>query len=891
MQFFKSSARQLDYNGRNNPESFVDRGCSRPIAELRMPQAQPQHTPVMQQYLGIKAEHPDKLLFYQMGDFYELFFDDARHAAELLDLTLTARGHAEGEPIPMAGVPIHAAESYLARLLKLGQTVAICDQIGDPASAKGPVERKVTRTLTPGTVTDDALLDETSDTVVMALFSDGSQAGHSQLGIATLDLGSGRFEISEIPDETALVDELERLSPAEILLSESDVLTLEPGWQARLRRLPPWRFEKAAASDTLCTQFAVDHLDGFGCAGMSAAIVAAAAVLNYSREMHGQALTHVQSLEVQQNNDVIRMDAATRRNLEISSSISGQNEHTLLALLNSCRSAMGTRLLKRWLNSPLRDHQQLRERLHAVDALLSALDLESLRSNLREVRDIERIATRIHLRTARPRDLLRLKLSLAALPLIKGVVTAQTSPRLDALVESIGCFAVTAQLLERALVDEPPATLRDGGVLADGYNRELDQLRATSADADAWLIALEQRERERSGVSNLKVGYNRVHGYYLELPRSQSDQVPDDYQRRQTLKASERFVTTELKSFESKILGAAQAALRHEKSLYEDLLNELAGVVNALHASARAIAELDVLAAFAERARELQWSKPEFSDEAAIKICDGRHPVVEQIQHEPFVGNDLTLSERRKLLLITGPNMGGKSTYMRQSALIVLLAHVGSFVPASAATLGPVDAIYSRIGAADNLAEGKSTFMVEMSEVANIVRHATAESVVIVDEIGRGTSTYDGLSLAWAAAEQLALVNQSYTLFATHYFELTALAESIDTINNIRLDAVEHNHDVVFLHSVSEGPADRSFGLAVARRAGVPKPLVERAGQILATLEQGLRQPTATDNTQMSLFKHDHPVIEALELLDPDSLTPREALQTLYRLRSLIDDS
>ncbi|MGE0484780.1 MAG: DNA mismatch repair protein MutS [Gammaproteobacteria bacterium] len=844
-----------------------------------------EHTPVMQQYLGIKARHPDTLLFYRMGDFYELFFDDARRAAELLEITLTARGHSGGEPIPMAGVPVHAAEAYLARLLRLGEAVAICEQVGDPSESRGPVERKVTRILTPGTVTDDALLDERRDNLIV-----GVAGGGVRYGLASLDLGAARFRVMELDSVAALEEEIERLGAAEILAPETFPVLADRELARRVRRLPDWRFDGDGARRALCSHFGVDDLDGFGCAGLQAAIDAAGGLLGYCRETQGQALTHLDSLTVEHHDAGIRLDRATRRNLELTEALSGRAEHCLLGVLDTTRTTMGARLLRRWLTGPRREQAVLRRRHHAVDSLLTVLDLDAVRDILRAVADVERIAARVALGSARPRDLSRLRDTLPSLPRLQTLLTADASPLLDELRADCAPLPELHAVLARALTESPPQQVRDGGVIAEGYDAELDTLREAGADSDAWLVALESRERVRSGIATLKVGYNRVHGYYIEVSRAQAGKVPADYQRRQTLKAAERYVTAELKQFETRILGAADKAARREKALYDALVERVATDVPRLQRAAAALASLDVLATFAERAAILQWVQPEFTDEAVIHIAGGRHPVVERFLDQPFVANDLELGESRRLLLVTGPNMGGKSTYMRQTALIALLAHVGSFVPATAARFGPLDAIYSRIGAADNLAGGQSTFMVEMSEVANILHNATTASLVIVDEIGRGTSTYDGLALAWAAAEHLAVTNRAFTLFSTHYFELTRLAESAPGVANVRLDAVEHGDDVVFMHSVREGPANRSFGLAVARRAGVPSGVVRRARELLQSLEDRPPGTNADSAPQMPLFGGVHPVVEALEMLDPDALSPRDALETLYRLRSLLDD-
>lgn len=856
-----------------------------------MPPAKSDHTPVMQQYLGLKAGHPDVLLFYRMGDFYELFYDDAKRAADLLDLTLTARGTSAGEPIPMAGVPAHAADGYLARLLKLGESVAVCEQIGDPATSRGPVERRVTRVLTPGTVTDEALLEQDRDTLVAAVCRVGPQ-----LGLAWIDLGGGRFRVTEPVDSAELEAELERLAPAELLADEDERDIVPRAWRDCVRPLPPWRFDAAGAERRLCEQFDVDRLDGFGCGAMTAGVAAAGALLQYCRDTQGGELPHVRGIAVERTGEAVALDAATRRNLELVSALAGDDRHTLAAVLDTTRTAMGSRLLRRWLTRPLRDQHVLAARHQAVDALMTTLDLAGLREALGGVRDVERVTARVALGTARPRDLAHLRDTLAIVPSIRGALDANAGPRLEALRAAIDELPALRALLERALVDSPPQLVRDGGVIAPGYDEELDTLRSTHEDADAELARLAERERERSGIAQLKVGYNRVHGYYIEVSRAQAANVPEDYARRQTLKAAERYVTPELKAFEARILGASERALRREKALYEALVAAVAADVAALQTNASALAELDVLAAFAERATALQLVQPRFRSAPGLDIEGGRHLLVEQFQDAPFVANDLRLDADRRLLVVTGPNMGGKSTYMRQNALIALLAHAGCFVPATAAEFGPLDAVYSRVGASDNLAGGQSTFMVEMSEIANILHNATPASLVIVDEIGRGTSTYDGMALAWAAAEHLARVNRAFTLFATHYFELTALAEEVAGVANVRLDAVEHGEDVVFMHAVREGAASRSFGIAVARRAGVPRPVVERARTRLAALERREPPPvpaTAADDgraPQLALFPGEHPVVEALEMIDLDGLTPREALETLYRLRSLLDE-
>jgi DNA mismatch repair protein MutS len=844
-----------------------------------------QHTPMMQQYLRIKAEHPELLLFYRMGDFYELFYEDARRAARLLDITLTARGQSAGAPIPMAGVPVHAAEQYLARLLRLGESVAICEQLGDPATSpttnKGPLERAVTRIVTPGTVTDEALLDERRDTLIVALNLRGEN-----VGIAALDLAAGRFTVQELSGEDALSAELARLAAAELLVSEDAALPAVLAQMNGLRRRPPWLFERDAAQRLLCAQFGTRDLAGFGCDGLDLAVGAAGCLLGYVQETQKGALPHLTGLSVETRADTLILDAASRRNLELDSNLSGHTEYTLLGLFDRCATAMGTRLLRRWFNRPLRARDTLRLRQHALGALVEDKRHATLCEPLRAIGDVERILGRVALRSARPRDLVALRQALAALPKLHTALHGLDSPRLTALDGELGNHDTLHALLSRAIAETPAPLLRDGGVIASGYDAELDELRGLSRNADDFLVELEARERTRTGIGNLKVGYNRVHGFYIEVPRAQAAQVPDDYHRRQTLKGAERYLTDELRAFEHKVLSARERSLARERLLYETLLDTLAAALPALTRCAAACAELDVLANLAERATALDLNAPEFSDTPGLCIEAGRHPVVEAALDAPFTPNDLVLDEARRMLIVTGPNMGGKSTYMRQAALIVLLAHVGSFVPAARAVIGPFDRIFTRIGAGDDLASGRSTFMVEMTETANILHNATAQSLVLMDEIGRGTATYDGLALAWACAAQLASEVRAFTLFATHYFELTALPEDHPTIANVHLDAIEHHDSIVFLHAVKDGPADRSYGLQVAALAGVPAPVLAAARRKLATLET--RATTTAPPAQLPLFAARDTLREALTALDPDTLTPRSALDALYRLKSLI---
>ena len=850
-----------------------------------------QHTPLMKQFFAAKAEHPDILLFFRMGDFYELFYDDARKAARLLDITLTQRGASAGAPIPMAGVPVHAMEGYLARLVALGESVAICEQIGDPALAKGLVERKVVRIVTPGTVTDEALLQERRDTLLLAV-----SRGRGSYGLAWADLAGGRFLVSEVGGEDQLAAELARLDPAEILLPDEDgwppFLATLPG----LRRRPPWGFEADACRRQLLRFFQLHDLTGFGLEDKPLATGAAGALLAYVEETQKQRLPHLTAIAFESADDGIAINAATRRHLELDSRTDGRVEHTLLGVLDASISPMGGRLLRRWLNRPLRDRRVLGERHHAVATFLESGVHEALRERFRGLGDVERILSRIALRSARPRDLSTLRDGLAMLPDLRALLAPLDSPRLAALAAELGEHAQNASLLARAVVPQPPVLLRDGGVIAEGFDAELDELRVLSTNADQFLVDLEARERAATGIATLKVGYNRVHGYFIEISKGQSERAPTHYTRRQTLTGAERYITEELKAFEDKVLSARERSLAREKGLYEDLLDALNDRLEALRRCAGALSELDVLAAFAERAQALDWSRPELTDAAGLRIERGRHPVVEAVRSEPFEPNDLMLDEDRRMLVITGPNMGGKSTYMRQNALIVLLAHVGSFVPASRAVIGPIDRILTRIGAGDDLARGQSTFMVEMAETSYILHHASAQSLVLMDEIGRGTSTYDGLALAEACARHLAHHNRAYTLFATHYFELTALAEPGSGIANVHLDAVEHGDRLVFMHAVKDGPANRSFGLQVAALAGLPRAVVEQARRTLVELEQrgaptavAATSPATLDSPlQFGLFApQSSPAMEALAAIDPDELTPKQALEALYRLKLL----
>lgn len=846
---------------------------------------------MMQQYWKLKREHPDQLMFYRMGDFYELFYEDAKKAAKLLDITLTARGQSAGKSIPMAGIPFHSVEGYLAKLVKLGESVAICEQIGDPATSKGPVERQVVRIITPGTISDEALLDERRDNLLTSVVGD-----ERLFGLAVLDITSGRFSVQELRGWENLLAELERLNPAELLYPDDWPAGLPLEKRRGAHRRAPWDFDRDSAYKSLCQQFATQDLKGFGCDGLTLAIGAAGCLLGYARETQRTALPHLRSLRHERLDDTVILDGASRRNLELDVNLAGGRDNTLQSVIDRCQTAMGSRLLGRWLNRPLRDRTILEARQDAIACLLENYRFETLQPQLKEIGDVERILARIGLRNARPRDLARLRDALAALPQLQAAMSPLEAPHLQTLAGSIRTYPELADLLARAIIDNPPAVIRDGGVLKQGYDAELDELLSLSENAGQFLIDLEAREKARTGLPNLKVGYNRIHGYYIELPRVQAEQAPADYIRRQTLKGAERFITPELKAFEDKALSAKSRALAREKALYEELLEILIDQLAPLQETAAALAELDVLADLAERALNLDLNRPRFVEEPCLRISQGRHPVVEQVLDTPFVANDLELDDATRMLIITGPNMGGKSTYMRQTALIVLLAHIGSFVPAASCELSLVDRIFTRIGSSDDLAGGRSTFMVEMSETANILHNATQRSLVLMDEVGRGTSTFDGLSLAWAAAEQLAQ-QRAFTLFATHYFELTVLPESQSAAANVHLDAVEHNERIVFLHHVLPGPASQSYGLAVAQLAGVPNAVIQRAREHLARLEatslpheaphreMGKPLPPIQNDLFASLA---HPVLEELGRTNPDELSPRQALELIYTLKSRI---
>ncbi len=848
---------------------------------------------MMQQYLRIKSEHPDTLLFYRMGDFYELFYDDAKRAAQLLDISLTARGKSGGDPIPMAGVPYHAVEGYLAKLVKLGVSVAICEQVGDPATSKGPVERQVQRIVTPGTLTDEALLDDHKENLLVAVCHQDKK-----FGLAALDLSTGRFSLCDADDEIGLKAHLARLAPAELLYSEDFSYAHLVADMKGARRRPLWEFERQSAIEQLTAQFCTQDLNGFGVNDDHPGIGAAGCVLQYVKDTQRSALPHIRALLIENSEHWIQLDEATRRNLEISVNLAGGRDNTLLSALDTTATAMGGRLLNRWLHHPITDKHQLTERQSAIASLIEFDDI--LTGQLKHIGDIERIISRLALRSARPRDFARLRDALKALPgliaSIEQCIANSASSCLARLVNACLGFEQAAELLSTAINENPPVVIRDGGVIASGYSTELDELRDLAAGATQYLEELEAREKARTGISSLKVGYNKVHGFYIEIGKASSAQVPADYIRRQTLKNNERYIVPELKAHEDKVLTSQSRALALEKALYDELFDKLMPQLADFINCAQAIAQIDVLHCLAERAETLDYHPPQWAAGTSVCYDNGRHPVVEQVMKEPFIGNPLVLNDKRQMLVITGPNMGGKSTYMRQTALIVLLAHIGSYVPAENTQIGEIDRIFTRIGASDDLASGRSTFMVEMTETATILHNATPKSLVLMDEIGRGTSTFDGLSLAWATASHLAEKVNALTLFATHYFELTQLAEQFSNVVNVHVSAIEHNDTIRFMHSIQEGAANQSYGLHVAQLAGVPKGVIKAAKLKLAQLEHESASTAATgakSNAPQPLqlaIPESHPLVSAFAAVNPDELSPRQALDTLYRLRQLLDD-
>ena len=846
-----------------------------------------QHTPMMQQYLRIKADYRDTLLLYRMGDFYELFYDDAQQASDLLGIALTARGQSNGKPIPMAGVPAHAVDSYLNRLLKQGKNVAICDQIGDPANSHGPVERKVTRVLTPGTLTDDSLLENHHQNLLCGIYI----SANGSAGMAYLELASGRFHCAELADENALVSELERLQPAEILI-ETDLA--DHHWlsqQTCVRQLPQWYFDADSGRRLLLEQFGLADLNSLDLEQAPLAIAAAGCVLRYAQQTQCTAMPHLQPPHIQQYDANLVLDARTRRSLEITVNLSGNPAQTLISVFDRTATAMGYRELQRWLTQPLRDRVPIRHRQQAIRALMQGADIVALQAILKQIGDLERVQSRIGLGSARVRDLLHLRRALDVLPKLPAVLANCDTALLSSLMQAIDDHPELDRLLHQAIAAEPALLIADGGVIASGYDTDLDDLRRLASDGDHYLHQLEQEERRCSGVTTLKIGYNRVHGYYIELPRSRASKVPAEYIRRQTLKNSERYTTNSLKQFEDRILSARARALEREKQLYNALLSQLLNYLPSLQRMVAALSKLDVLSNLAERAQTLNLCQPRLTDDPQIVIEGGRHPVVDAHLDAPFIENDVMLNQECRMLIITGPNMGGKSTLMRQTALIVLLAHVGSFVPAKTATIGAVDRIFTRIGGGDDLASGRSTFMVEMTEMAHILHRASACSLVLIDEIGRGTSTYDGLALALACAVHLGTVNNALTLFATHYFELTRLPLQYHTMRNIHLEAREHEDKIIFMYRVKDGPASRSYGIQVAHLAGVPRTVITHAQDLLRTLEKSdnsiARIPGDISPTPMPERPMPSALHQRLQLADPDTLTPRAALALIYELKTL----
>ncbi|MFQ5469559.1 MAG: DNA mismatch repair protein MutS [Gammaproteobacteria bacterium] len=846
-----------------------------------------QHTPMMQQYLRIKCEYPDMLLFYRMGDFYELFYDDARKASSILDITLTSRGQSGGEPVPMAGIPYHSVDNYLGKLVTLGESVAICEQVGDPKKSKGPVEREVVRIVTPGTVTDEALLDERKDNLLVALCH-----LNSLFGLAIADVSSGRLSIMEMDSWQDVHDELHRLEPAELLVSEDSEFLKDLSDLSGIKGMPDWYFELDTAEHIVTKQMETKDLSGFGCNEATAAIGASGCLIQYVHSTQKNRLPHLKSIRYEHRNDSVILDATSKKNLEIDRNLSGGRKHTLMWVMDHTSTPMGSRMLNRWLNRPLRNRDHLNKRLQAIGSIIEADCIDTISNVLHCVGDIERILTRIGLKTARPRDLTSLRTTLQRIPDLHSCLTGLDSARLNELKLSLGHHPEVYHLIQSAIIEEPPSLIRDGGVIAQGYDQDLDDLRAIKENSAEYLIDLEQREKNRTGINTLKVNYNRIHGYYIEVGKSYSNNVPEEYIRRQTLKNAERYITPELKSFEEKALSSRERALSREKQLYDEILEKILPWLKSLQSTAESLAELDVLVNLAERTETLELNPPQLVSEPGINIKQGRHLVVEQVLDGQFVANDTIFDNSRRTLIITGPNMGGKSTYMRQTALIVILAHIGSYVPASSAIIGPVDRVFTRIGASDELASGRSTFMVEMTETSNILHNASEQSLVLMDEIGRGTSTFDGLSLAWACALHLAEKIRAFTLFATHYFELTVLPESCSSINNIHLDAVEYEDEIVFLHHVKEGAANKSYGLQVASLAGIPPHVIKEAKRHLLRLENNAAKDLETvTEEQIPLFHtiNHHPIIEAIQNTSPDTLTPRDALSMLYELKALLE--
>ncbi len=847
-----------------------------------------QHTPMMQQFLKIKADYQDMLLFYRMGDFYELFFEDAKQAARLLDITLTQRGQSAGKPIPMAGIPYHAADNYLAKLVKQGLSVAICEQVEAPGSGKGPVKREVVRIITPGTITEEALLDARNDNLLLAIFAE-----KNVWALAYLSMGSGDFYVQRINDYTTLLAQLSRLKPSEILVSESSQLVDDLS-DYTLQQRPPWDFDADSAFDLLTRLYKVHDLGGFGIETGDAVLPAAGALLQYIMHTQKVDLQHLKPPRLEQLHDYLHIDAQSRKNLEIDHHPDNKDQLTLCGFLDHCSTPMGSRLLRARLKQPLRDNKTLNQRLDLIEAFINQAEYESCQSHLKSIGDMQRMVSRISLKTARPRDLTGLKEALFCARDIQQQLNASEHSVLTKLARSLKIHKDIAEHLQKAVKDNPPVVIRDGGVIADGFDPQLDELRTISSDAGQYLLDFESKAQEKTGIKALKVGYNRVHGYYIEVSKQHSEKVPDHYIRRQTLKAVERYTTPELKEFEQKVLSSKEKALAYEKQLYAELLDYFSPFISDLQETAEILSEIDAACNLASHAVLHHYCRPELNEDINIEIVQGRHPVVEYHLDNPFEANDLAMDNKRRMHMITGPNMGGKSTYMRQSALIVLLAKAGSFVPAQKAVIGDIDRIFTRIGAGDDLSRGRSTFMVEMSETATILHQATRNSLVLMDEIGRGTSTYDGLSLAYACANHLAKENCALCLFATHYFELTELAHELNGVINVHLTAIEHDNRIVFLHKVKKGAASKSYGIQVAALAGLPEKTLQQARHYLKHLEQSehtqSKQMSLFDAAQQAPIKTEPPAYEAyLRQLNPDELSPRQALDKLYEIRAMVN--
>ncbi len=858
-----------------------------------MPIQDTEHTPVIKQYLGFKKQHPERLLFFRMGDFYELFFDDAKRAASLLNITLTARGKSAGQDIPMAGVPAHAVDNYLAKLLQMGESAVICEQKGDPALCKGPVEREIVRIVTPGTVIEESLLEGLGDILLAAVRLD-----EDRQGLACLDMASGRVELYEFDSRSALHEELQQLQPAELVHSSKESgLPRKPACAKAYTPCPSRYFDASEARQIILQQYQVHDLSELGCGDLPFAFAALGALLRYVQDTHFKQYPHLQTPHLHNSGAGVVLDAISRRNLELQYSLSNDSKATLIGVLDRCATRMGSRKLRRWMQELTRDWNVLEQRYCAITTLIQDRKYRELRHFLSGIGDLERINTRIVMHSARPADLVQLRNSLRILPELMALLQPLQDPHLSALRANFPGSDATLELLERAIAASPPNSMRDGGVIADNHDPQLDELRELSKSAGAFLTEFELQERRNSGIAGLKIGFNRVQGYYIEISKNQSRQIPENYVHKQTLKSAERYITLELKDFESKILQASGRSMDRERQVYDQLQEQLHQEHSEdIQRCADIVAELDVLHCLAERSDTLDWHQPSLSKQPGIHIIQGRHPVIECLQSEPFIANDLHLDSKQRMLVITGPNMGGKSTYMRQTALIVILAHIGCLVPAKQATIGPVDRIFTRIGAADDLAGGRSTFMVEMSETANIIHHATSSSLVLMDEVGRGTSTYDGLALAWACAQHLLHKKRALVLFATHYFEMTAFAAQESQADNVHTHAIEDEHGITFLHQIRTGAADRSYGIQVAALAGVPEAVIAQARQRLLIMEQQHNRALCgtSPKSQLTLPSSEPTTTDKWHALDskiahtnPDELSPRQALELIYQLKKL----